>query len=143
VDDRPTALELLRAVGDFLERDLVPAIADRRLRYQILIAVSALRMAERELPGEDQRLRAELVALGDLLGLSRAPVPEDTSALRRCVLEANRELCDRIRRGLADQGPWRERVFRHLGAVVDAKLQITNPRELEALRAEAAKGPTA
>ena len=141
MDDRPTALELLRAVGDFLERDLVPAIADRRLRYHILIAVSALRMAERELPDEAQRLRAELAALGDLLGLPRAPVPEDTAALRRCVLEANRELCDRIRRGLADDGPWRERVFRHVKAMVEAKLHISNPREFEALRAEAAEDP--
>jgi len=140
VDDRPTALELLRAVGDFLEQDLLPAITDRRLRYRILIAGSALRMAERELPDEDQRLRAELAALGDLLDLPRAPAPEDTSALRRCVLEANRELCDRIRGGLADQGPWRERLLRHLEAMVEDKLRITNPRELDALRAEAAEG---
>jgi uncharacterized protein DUF6285 len=141
VDDRPTALELLHAVGDYLEQDLLPAIADRSLRYQILIAVSALRMAERELPDEGTRLRAELGVLGDLLGLPPAPAPEDTSALRESVLEANRELCERIRQGLADQGPWRERVLRHLEAMVEEKLRITNPRELEALRAESAEGP--
>lgn len=141
MDDRPTALELVRAVGDFLEQDLLPATPERRLRYQILIAVSALRMAERELPDEEQRLRAELVALGDLLGLPPAPAPEDISALRRSVLQANRELCDQIRRGLADDLPWREQVLRHLVAVVEDKLRIANPREIEALRVEAAEGP--
>jgi uncharacterized protein DUF6285 len=137
VDDRPSALELLRAVGDFLEQDLLPAIPDRRLRYQILIAVSALRMAERELPDEGRRLRSELAALGDLLRLPAEPAPVDLSALRRSVLHANRELCDRIRDGLADQGPWRDRVLRHLETAVEDKLRISNPRELEALRAEA------
>ena len=140
MDDRPTALELLRAVGDFLERDLGPAIADRRLRYQILICVSALRMAERELPDEGQRLRAELAALGDLLGVPPAPAPEDMAALRRCVLQANHELCDRIRHGVADEDPWRDRVFRHLEAAVENKLSITNPREVDVMRAEAAEG---
>jgi hypothetical protein len=137
VDDRPSALELLRAVGDFLEQDLLPAIPDRSLRYQILIAVSALRMAERELPDEGRRLRSELAALGDLLRLPAEPAPADLSALRRSVLHANRELCDRIRGGLADQGPWRDRVLRHLETAVEDKLRISNPRELEALRAQA------
>ena len=139
MDDRPSALELLHAVGDFLEHDLLPEIPDRRLRYQILIAVSALRMAERELPGEGQRLRAELGALGDLLGLPSAPAPEDLPALRRRVIEANRELCERIRRGLADHEPWRERVLHHLEAMVEDKLHVSNPREIEALRAESAE----
>lgn len=140
MDDRPTALELLHAIRDFLERDLLPAISDRRLRYETLIAVSALRIAERELPAQQQRLRAELAALGDLLGLPPAPVPKDPAALRQRVLETNRELCDRIRRGTADHGPWRERVLRHLEAVAEDKLRITNPRELEASGAEGAEG---
>lgn len=137
MDDRPTALELLQATADFLEKDLLPAIAERQRRYEILIAVSALRITERELSGEDQRLRAELLALGHVMGLPPAPPPEDLAALRRSVLEANRELCDRIRDGLADHGPWRDQVLRHLETAVEDKLRISNPRELEALRTEA------
>lgn len=136
MDDRPTALDLLRAVGDFLEQDLIPAVADRRLRYEILIAVNALRIAQRELDGRERRLRAELDALSDLLGLPRAPVTEDPAALRQRVLEANRELGNRIRQGLADDGPWRERVLRHLEAVAEDKLRITDPGEIETSRAE-------
>jgi hypothetical protein len=140
VDDRPTALELIRAVADFLERDLLPAITDRRLRYEILIAANTLRIAGRELPGEGERLRAELGALADLLDLPREAPPESLEQLRARALEANRQLCERIRGGRADEGPWRERVLAHMAAAVDAKLRVTNPRELEPRGGEGGTG---
>ncbi|RTI21442.1 DUF6285 domain-containing protein, partial [Thermus scotoductus] len=47
--DRPTAAELLQAVGEFLERELLPALEDPRLRFQTLVALNALGIARREL----------------------------------------------------------------------------------------------
>lgn len=130
MQDRPTALELLQAIRDLLERDILPSLADRRLRYQALIAINVLRILEREVPDEEARLRAELGALHELLDLPRAVPPGDPALLRRRVLEANRELCERIRQGLADSGPWRQRVLSHVRAAVEEKLRINNPTQL-------------
>ncbi|MEK7364773.1 MAG: DUF6285 domain-containing protein [candidate division NC10 bacterium] len=136
MQDRPTALELLQAMRDLLEREILPSLTDPRLKYQTLIAINVLRMLEREVPDEEGRLRAELGALQELLGLSREEPPVDPAPLRRCVLEVNRELCERIRQGLADAGPWRQRVLAHVRSAVEEKLRINNPSRLEAFLAE-------
>ena len=136
MQDRPTALELLQAIRDLLEQEILPSLTDARLKYQMLIAINALRMLEREVPDEAGRLRAELGALQELLGRSRTDPPGDPALLRRCVLEANRELCERIRQGLADAGPWRQRVLAHVRSAVEEKLRINNPSRLEAFLAE-------
>lgn len=138
MQDRPTVLELLQVVRDFLEREVTPAVPDARLRYHLLIAANLLRIVEREVPGAAPALRAELGALADLLGFPR-PVPApDPEGLREQVLAANRELCERIRRGLADAGPWRERVLAHVRGAVEDKLRVNNPAALQALLAEPA-----
>ena len=136
MQDRPTALDLLQAIRDLLEQAILPSLADPRLKYQTLIAINALRMLEREVPDEEGRLRAELGGLEELLELPRTAPPGDGALLRRCVLEANRELCERIQRGLADAGPWRQRVLAHVRSAVEEKLRINNPSRLEAFLAE-------
>lgn len=138
MQDRPTVLELLQAVREFLQHEVIPGMADPHLRYHLLIAVNALRLIEREVPIEEPGLRAELSALQELLDLPREAPPTDPTPLRQRVLAANRELCERIRRGLADAGPWRERVRSHVQGTVEDKLRINNPAQLEALLAELA-----
>jgi uncharacterized protein DUF6285 len=149
MQDRPTILDLLAAVRELLASEIVPALADQRLKYHALIAVNVLRIIEREIPTEEERLTAELASLAELCDFPRKaapPAPDATgnetaggrlahdrslADLRDRVLDANRELSERIRRGLADDGPWRERVLSHLRAVVEAKLRVDNPGELE------------
>jgi len=130
MQDRPTSLELLRAVREALEREVAPGLADARLRYRALIAANVLRILERELPGEDRRLTAELTALDALLDRERGRAPGTLEALRQAVLDANRALCERIRRGDADAGPWRERVLACLREAVAAALAVNNPSAL-------------
>jgi hypothetical protein len=127
MQDRPTAVELIEAVRDFLAGEVVPALADRGLRYRMRIALHALGIVAREVPDEETRLRAEREALLNLLDLPRPVPPCDPRLLRAWVLEANRALCERIRDGAADAGPWRERVLAHLQQVVEEKLQGSNP----------------
>ena len=136
MQDRPTALELLQAIRDLLEQEILPSLTDARLKYQTLIAINVLRMLEREVPEEEGRLRAELGALQELLDLPRTAPPADAALLRRRVLEANLELCERIRQGLADADPWRQRVLAHVRSAVEEKLRINNPSRLEAFLAE-------
>jgi hypothetical protein len=136
MQDRPTALELLQAIRDLLEQEILPSLTDARLKYRTLIAINVLRMLEREVPEEEGRLRAELGALQELLDLPRTAPPADAALLRRRVLEANLELCERIRQGLADADPWRQRVLAHVRSAVEEKLRINNPSRLEAFLAE-------
>ncbi len=141
MQDRPTTVELLEALRDFLARDVLPALADRGLRYRMRIALHALGILEREVPEEEARLRAELAALQDLLGLPRTPPPSDPKLLRERVLEVNRTLCERIRDGAADSGPWRERVLSQVQRLVEDKLQGSNPDRLAAFRAGLSGAP--
>jgi uncharacterized protein DUF6285 len=127
MQDRPTVVELIEAVRDFLAGEVVPALADRGLRYRMRIALHALAIVAREVPDEETQLRAEREALLILLDLPRSAPPGDIRLLREWVLEANRALCERIRDGSADAGHWRERVLEHLQRVVEEKLRGSNP----------------
>ena len=111
MQDRPTTMELLEAVREFLEREVLPALTVHGLKYRTRIALNLLRIVEREIPGREARVR-----------------------------EASHELCERIRAGAADAGPWRARVLAHVGAIVEEKLAINDPQRLEALSRGAGPG---
>jgi hypothetical protein len=64
--DRPDAEELVAAVREFLERDVMEA-TDGRVQFHTRVAVNALRMVERELADGPELARehgARLAALG-------------------------------------------------------------------------------
>lgn len=75
MSDRPTALELIEAVTEFLSNEVLPAADDHRLKFRTLVALNALGIASRELEASNK------VLLG-------------TKELR--------ELAERIRRGDVD-----------------------------------------
>ncbi len=56
MSDRPTAPELVEAVREFLEHEILPTLTDHRLRFRTLVALNALRIAGRELVSEEQGL---------------------------------------------------------------------------------------
>jgi len=141
MQDRPTSAELLEALRDFLATGVLPAIADRGLRYRMRIALHVLDILGREVPAEELRLRAEHVALRELLGMPREATAGDPALLRSRVLDLNRALCERIRAGAADAGPWRDRVLEEVQRLVEDKLRGSNPARLDAFRAgERAEG---
>jgi hypothetical protein len=47
--DRPTALELLEAVNEFLAGEVLPLMDDHRMKFRTLVALNALGIAYREL----------------------------------------------------------------------------------------------
>jgi len=63
-----------------------------------------------------------------LLGVDTTEPPAGTEALRAAVRAWNEALAERIRRGDADDGPYRDAVRAHLRATVVEKLRVANPR---------------
>jgi len=110
--DRPTATELVAAVREFLERDVMAA-TEGRVQFHTRVAVNVLNIVERELtlgpglePGEHARAAA-------LLGHDG---PLD---------ELERELAAAIRAGQFDDRL--DDVRAHVRATVHEKLLIANP----------------
>ena len=130
MQDRPTADELTEAVSQFLQGEVAPALSDPRLRFRVLIAANLMSIVTRELRAGDAQLREEWRDLAGLLGVA-GPPPDDPAALHGQLDNLGRELCARIRRGDADEGPWAAAAHTYAEAAVAAKLTIANPRFLE------------
>lgn len=66
MQDRPTALELLETVEEFLEGEVLPDV-EGTLRYHTLVATNIVRILRRELALGPAADAAELTALRELL----------------------------------------------------------------------------
>ena len=89
MQDRPSVSELLRAVREFLEDDLVPALEGRR-RFHALVAANVLAIVERELDGEEEQLARQWDRLAALFQLDPAIRPGAPSALRPAIRDSRR-----------------------------------------------------
>ncbi len=110
--DRPAANELLRAVREFLERDVLAA-TEGRVQFHTRVAMNVLGIVERELelgPELAAREHARAVAL---LGRDGDPA------------ELERDLAAAIRSGSLDDRE--DDVRRHVRETVREKLLIANP----------------
>ena len=131
MQDRPSSLELLRAVREFLEDDLVHTLEGRR-RFHALVAANVLGLVERELHGEEEQLGRQWGRLAELFALDRTTRPAAVSALRDAVRDLETRLVERIRAGEADSGDFATRVRAHVRATVEEKLAVANPKYLDA-----------
>jgi hypothetical protein len=66
MQDRPTAVELLTSVREFIEQDVLPGLEGRK-RFHALVSVNVLAIVARELAGEETMLVAEWERLRELL----------------------------------------------------------------------------
>lgn len=108
--DAPSAAELVEAVREWLERDVLTA-TDGRLKFHTRVAVNVLAMVERELSLGDQHVAdhaARLVSLG---------VESDAELAAAIRSEAVAVEPDVLRAALLD-------------SVVD-KLRVANPKYLD------------
>jgi signal transduction protein with GAF and PtsI domain len=65
VSERPTPDELTEAIEEFLAGEILPTLADQRLRFRMLVALNALGIVRRELarlPSSDDTAQRELAA---------------------------------------------------------------------------------
>ena len=68
--DRPSPPELVEAVREFLESEILPALDDHRLKFRTLVAINGLGIAQRELEAGDggpALTRQELTDLARLI----------------------------------------------------------------------------
>ena len=108
--DRPFATELVAAVREFLERDVLPAV-EGRVQFHTRVAVNVLGMVARELAaGPDQVVAHDR----DLASLGFANDAELAQAIRDGSLD------DRM-----------DDVVRVVRDAVRAKLEVANPKYLE------------
>lgn len=128
MQDRPTAVELLTSVREFIEQDVMPGLEGRK-RFHALVSANVLAIVARELAGEETMLVAEWGRLRELLH-SDDVEPSRLDDLKAGVEALTRRLCDRIRAGDADALPFGEAVRAHVRATVVDKLRIANPKYL-------------
>jgi hypothetical protein len=127
MQDRPTAVELLGAVRDFLERDVLPDLEGRK-RFHALVAANVLTIVARELDEEETGMVAEWQRLRDLLGVAERTPPGRIAGLRVALRELTGRLVERIRAGEADGGSFGDAVRAHVRMTVVEKLRIANPK---------------
>ena len=128
MQDRPTARELLAAVREFLETDVVAELEGVK-RFHARVAANVLAIVEREIASEEQSLLAEWARLVGLLGCAGVPPPR-TDELRGAVRGLTETLVQRIREGEADREPFGRVVREHVRETVREKLRVANPRYL-------------
>jgi hypothetical protein len=127
VQDRPTAVELLDALGAFM-RDRSANARDRWERFQFQVAANSIAIIGRELQMEDGFMRLEWEGLDILLGAEAMP-PEQPAFVER-LQERCRDLAERIRAGEFDD---REDVLLpFLWETVVNKVRIASPKEVPA-----------
>ena len=124
MQDRPSYDELLGAIERFLNEEIMPSAEGSR-RFHARVAANVLRIVRRELEREEEQLVTEWAGLCDLLGPAERPAGR--AALSEAIRSRTGELCERIQRGEADAGGFREAVLGHVGRSVGDKLLVTNP----------------
>ena len=125
MQDRPTAEELLDALGDFM-RDRAAHARDRWERFQFQVAANSIGIISRELRMEDDFVREEWRGLDRLLG--REHMPDGRAAWQARMEERNTALSHRIMLGEFD-GPAEDALLQHVWNTVVNKVRIASPNE--------------
>jgi hypothetical protein len=122
VQDRPSADELLEALAEFLDSEVVPAFEGRK-RFHAIVAANVARITAREFRlGPTQRAE-EISELRKLLADASTSAASDDTLTR-----LNAELCRRIEHGDADSGEFRAQVLAFLRRATERKLAIDDPK---------------
>ena len=111
--DRPDAAELLAAIANLLEQEVMPALGGG-LEYRVRVAANLARILEREAKLGPATLERERVLLEGLVGPAES------------VLDLNARLAARLRSGDVDRD-FERRALEALGEIARAKLAIARP----------------
>ncbi|MBZ0278600.1 MAG: DUF6285 domain-containing protein [Anaerolineae bacterium] len=141
--DKPNAAELIDAVCQHLQDAIIPLLkdTDRRLYYETLVAINALKITQREAALEMVHLREEWQRL-NFIQRASTPFPDTLAAAQMALAERNRRLCEDIAAGVYDYWPRQAALFEHLMVTTHAQLEVTNPDFLKQLVLEGDKDGT-
>jgi hypothetical protein len=124
MNDRPDALELLRAVNHTLAQEILPTATAEQL-YTLRMIANALGIAIRELEAQDVDAASEAQGLGRLYG--------ETREINGLSMN-NRQFAADIRSGRFEaDGKQESDVRQHLLAVARAKLAAAYPKGLASM----------
>ena len=130
--DHPTAAELIAAARMQLEQQVIPSIAEPRLRFQTLVAANVLAIVERELVDGEAHLAAAWKRAAELQGAAAdQPAGE---ALSAAVAAQMGQLCEDIRAGMYDDRLRHQALLTHLRRTAEQELAVANPRFLERMK---------
>ena len=124
MQDRPSASELLAAIGEFLQDEVAPQLGDHRSRFRNLVAINLLQMIQRELSASPAQLAAEWASLNQLLGESQ-PAP-DSSRAGAALGERYHQLVALIQQQRPPVG-----VYEYLLEITRQQVEIGNPGYLQ------------
>lgn len=110
--DQPSALELVTAVREFIEKHAMPELKDRTA-FHARVAANALAIVARELEHGGTSNAAEHARLVKLLGRDGT------------LDELNRDLCARVRAGRID--PFTPEFVEHMRQTTLSKVAIDQP----------------
>ena len=116
---RPEGPELLDTACEVLREQVLPALpADKR--HALLMVLNAVETAARQMSAGEAPARAELASLATLTGNAQTD-----------LVQANRQLIERIRNGQADPGTaGHDAVLAHLRQVTRQRLVESSPKTL-------------
>jgi hypothetical protein len=120
---RPTRAELIEAVREHLVVEVLPLLADPRVRFQTRVAVAVLSIVEREFVRGDWPTREALARLQELGAVPSQP----GASLEEAWQEAEESLCKKIRAGQADGGAFRQEVLNHVRETLRERLRVASP----------------
>lgn len=127
--DDPDLTQLLKAVQEHLQSNVIPAIrADPKLYFQTLVAINVLGISQRELAYQQLHACSEWERLNHLEQV-RHPMPTSLDELKHALKNRNKNLAQAIRRGEYDQRA--HELTSHLKQAVVEKLEVANPRYLQ------------
>ncbi|MBE2184812.1 MAG: hypothetical protein IAE89_15390 [Anaerolineae bacterium] len=134
--DRPDVSELIDAVRQHLERQVIPAIkGDAKLYFQTLVAANVLKIALRDLALSGDHLQSAWERLNDLHGeIILIPANQQEAVME--MQARNRSLCTTVRAGEWDAPDHMNAlIVMALANTVDA-LAAANPKFLTAIQEE-------
>lgn len=118
--------ELIEATKKFLEQEILPAHSKQRLHFRMQVALNALSIVQREIAAGPAVVEQELLRLRPLLAIPCLSYGDGETEVRALRLD----LARRIRKGEADQEPWRQKVLEAMRVSVQASLWINSPKVL-------------
>lgn len=137
VYDRPDVNELIDAVRQHLEQQVIPAVkADPKLYFQTLVAANVLKIAGRDLALSYEHLHTAWERLNELNG-EVVPFPLSEQAAYDEMRVRNRDLCAEIRAGEWDKPQQMNAVIAMTVANTTDALMVANPKFLVSLEEEA------